>query len=178
MASTLKTKVARHGSRRLDADGLTPREALFCAHYIANKGNGKQASKLAGYGGDLTVRASQLLARPQVAAVIERSRTEILDELAANAKRVLLELVRIAFLDPRKLFKPDGSLIPISELDLQTAAALGGLDFKDGALTKVRFCSKNSALQLLGLWLKMWDGAGNFGKDRLHEIIEALRGDA
>ena len=168
----------RKNARR-DADGLDLRESLFCRFYIALKGNGSHAAKAAGYSGDLSVRTAELLARPRIAVVINRERNEILSDLSADSKRVILELVRIAFLDPRKFFNEDGSLVPVPKLDAQAAAAIAGLDFKEGHIQKVRFSSKNQALQLLGLWLRLWEGDGKTKQqvDRLKELVDAMRGE-
>jgi hypothetical protein len=48
-----------------------------------------------------------------------------------TAKRVMLELGRVAFSDVRKLYRPDGSMTPIHELDDDTAAAIAGLEFEE-----------------------------------------------
>lgn len=167
---------------RVDADQLTWRESVFAHAYLANGGNGKQAALAAGYKGDLSRRASMLLKKPEIAAVIKRERAKRLSELDATAERVLRHLVFIAFADPRKLFNPDGnSLRPVTQLDQATAGAIASLDFrrtnKKGMVSRLRFWSKPNALQLLGEYLNMWKGAGNHDdEDRLDEVIDAIRG--
>jgi phage terminase small subunit len=60
--------------RRLrDNDGCTPQEALFCKAYIVSNGNGKEAARIAGYSGSLTKRGCQLLDRPHIKKVIQRT---------------------------------------------------------------------------------------------------------
>lgn len=75
-----------------------------------------------------------------------------------TADRVLQELARIAFFDPRRLLNADGSPKPINELDDDTAAAVAGLDVLEeyegsgqdrvfvGYTKKFKIADKNTAL--------------------------------
>jgi hypothetical protein len=52
-----------------------------------------------------------------------------------NGDRVLLELVRIAFLDPRRFFYNNGDLIPVHLWHEDCAAAVSAIEYKpDGTL--------------------------------------------
>jgi phage terminase small subunit len=159
----------------LDADGLNSRERIFCHAYMSNGENGVRAAKTAGYAGDAGRRACLLLKQPRIKAVIERERTKTLTELDVRKEKVLRELARIAFFDPRRLFQRDGSLLPIQLWPPDAAAVISGLEFRGGALSRLRFCVKSQALELLGKFLKLWDGQAVQG-DRLDEIVQALRG--
>ena len=48
--------------------------------------------------------------------------------LDISADGVLQQLARVAFFDPRKLFNHDGSLKNIVDLDVDTAAAIAGVE--------------------------------------------------
>ena len=147
----------RVGADCRDANGLNLREARFVLEYISNSGNGKQAAQAAGFSGDFAARSSHLLARPRVRAVIDKLRTEKLSEIDARADRVLQELVRCAFFSPKRLFAPDGSPLPLSQLDPDTAAAISSFELgKNGSPTKYRFANKSQALELLGDYLHLW----------------------
>jgi phage terminase small subunit len=88
----------------------------------------------------------------QAAMKAREERTEITQD------RVLLELSRIAFFDPRKLLRDDGSPKPIGELDDGTAAALAGLEITEewegsgedrvfvGYTKKYKISDKNTAI--------------------------------
>lgn len=106
----------------LDQDGLNVRKKIFCFAYLARLGNGSEAAMEAGYKGDLTHRATDLLSKPEVKAVIDRERARLMRKAEVNAERVVQELARIAFFDLRRLFRPDNTLIPLSELDADSAA--------------------------------------------------------
>lgn len=157
-------------------DGLTLREQLFCKFYVALNGNGQQAAKAAGYKGAHAVRASQLLKRERVARRIQCSHRAKLSQLDCKAERVLQELVRIAFFDPRSIVALDGTILPVSGWSDDAASVVSGFEFKDGIITKIRFASKSQALELLGRHLKLWDGAGDSEnqKQRLHELVNAM----
>lgn len=157
-----------------DRDGLNIREKLFCYLYLANQENGSQAAREAGYRGDVGKRSTILLSRPHVAAVISRERNRLVAKAQLNAERVLDELMRIAFFDCRRLFRSDNSLIPLAQLDKDTAAVISGADFRKGTL-RLRFADNLRALDLLGRYLKMWDGAGDSSSDRLREVLNAFR---
>ena len=168
-------------SARVDEDGLTIRESLFVRHYLINGGNGSDACRKAGYKRDGNVQACELLKRENIRRVVDRERKKILSELDAKAERVIKELCRVAFLDVRSLFGRDGMLRPIPTLSADAAACIGSFDFrrtlKKGAVSKIRLWSKLSALEMLGSWLKMWNGQGaeNESRDRLDEVIDAIR---
>ena len=168
-------------SARLDDDGLTLRESLFVRHYLANGGNGADASRKAGYKREGNTQACELLKRPAIAKVVDRERRKLLSDLDATAERVLKEVCRVAFLDVRSLFAKDGMLKPIPQLSADAAACVGSFDFrrtlKKGAVSRVRLWPKLSAIELLGGWLNMWRGRGDSSDaDRLDEVVEAIRG--
>jgi phage terminase small subunit len=124
------------------------RTAAFVEHYIANGGNGTQAAISAGYAEKSAhVAASRLLKDDKVAAAIAQRRDKALASLELTTDLVLLELARIVRFDPRKLYKPDGSMKAVHELDDDTAAAIASVELdSQGRPTKVRGWDKNGAL--------------------------------
>jgi hypothetical protein len=160
-----------------DRDGLNFQEQLFVKAYIANNGNGEEAARVAGYSGDTSKRARQLLARLRVWRKIQMSVRAVLSPLEVKAERSLRELTYTAFADPRQLFHTDNSLLKPSLWPEAIARAISSFEFnREGEITKIRLNSKLGALQLLGMYLGMWQGAGDSrSTDRLNEIVEALR---
>ena len=78
---------------------------------------------------------------------------------------MLQELARLAFLDPRKFFNPDGSLKHVTELDDDTAACLAGMYVEQGPgedrqrkgyCRKIKFVDKGANLERLGRYLKLF----------------------
>jgi phage terminase small subunit len=107
---------------------LTPKQRLFIAEYLIDL-NATQAAIRAGYS---TNRADAMghenLRKPEIAAEIELAMKARAEKTGISAERVLLEVSRLAFFDVRKMYKPDGSMKLVTELDDETAAALAGLD--------------------------------------------------
>jgi len=146
------------------------RHEAFAGHVAAGK-SPTEAAKLCGYTETrATVTASELMKRPEVATRIdqlsEKVTTIATDKAAIDKARVLTELGRIAFFDVRKLFDEAGNLLPVRELDDETAAALAGIDVtevavsEDAPLTytkKVKPVDKKGALELIMRHLGMFN---------------------
>lgn len=69
-----------------------------------------------------------MLRKVKVQARLKQLMEERQQRLDLSADRVLQELAKIAFFDPRKLFNHDGSLKNIAELYADTAAAIAGFE--------------------------------------------------
>lgn len=140
---------------------MTPKQAAFVQHYLVDK-NATQAAIRAGFSAKTASSAGErLLRNVEVCAAIERGMADIAGRLGITAERVLLERSRLAFLDVRKLFRDDGSPIPVNELDADTAAAITGLEVAEiwegsgedrrfvGYLKKYKLASKDPSLASL-----------------------------
>lgn len=162
-------------TKRISSDGgegLSPREAAFLKHYLADPNrNGTQAAIKAGYApGSAKVTASRLLTRDnvssrvaaadqKVAASVERAT----DRFAISKERIMAELARMAFSDirnvltfgpeHRKLTLMDGSVLKTSgvgiiasdELSDDAAAAIEEVSEGPNGI-KVKLASKRAAL--------------------------------
>ena len=104
------------------------------------------------------------------------------NKLEITAERVLQEIARLAFYDPRNFFDDDGRIKLISELDDNTAMALGGIetlhkiigDDKDGmaVITKIKLVDKGQNLERLGRHLKLFtDKVEHTGTLTLEQIV-------
>lgn len=147
-------------------DKLNPKQLRFAQEYVIDL-NATLAARRAGY----SVKSAEwigcrLTKNVKVAAEIERLQAEIANKLGITAERVLDEIAKLAFNDPRKFFDEDGRIKPVKELDDDTAMSLAGIetfhkiigDEKDGmaVVTKVRISDKRSSLELLGRHLKLF----------------------
>ena len=138
---------------------LTPREKRFAEEYLLDL-NVKQAALRAGYSGKSAVSTvyTQLRRKPELREAIDAGLEARAARTRVSADRVVQELSRIAFFDPRRLFAEDGSPLPIGELDADTAAAVSALDLRqqeDGVTLRLRVCDKLRALELLARHLGM-----------------------
>jgi phage terminase small subunit len=152
-------------SQKCDTAGLTAKQQAFIAEYLANGFNGTQAAVKAGYSAKTAdSQASRLLKVPAVAAAIAAKQQPRLEKLEITAERVLSEIAKLAFFDPRRLFRDDGTLIAITQLDDDTAAAIAGLEVyveKDdgepiGETKKFKLADKGANLERLGRHLKLF----------------------
>ncbi|MBR0568375.1 terminase small subunit [Azoarcus sp. L1K30] len=142
----------------MSGTGWTKKLSRFVDEYLKDL-NGTQAAIRAGYSEkSAMVQASKMLKNPKVAAAIAERMKDRERRTEITQDRVLRELARVAFFDPRKLYRDDGSPKDITELDDDTAAAVAGLEVLEqyeglgddrkfvGYLKKYKIADKGQAL--------------------------------
>src|SRR5271154_4950676 len=131
---------------------LKPGEAAFIAESIKPGLSKVEAARRAGLdyvpgGAHIKKYRQELISRQLTAA-------------DATVENIVRELLRVALFDPRRMFDARGNLVPITELDDDTAAAIAGLDVErrtegkgEDAETyyvmKIKIAPKVSALETL-----------------------------
>lgn len=149
-------------------DKLTPKQSMFVAEYLVDL-NATRAAISAGYAAkNADTQGARLLVNVKVASAIAVKQGKRLQKLEISADRVLQELAKLAFYDPRKFFNPDGSAKQINELDDDTAMALAGMDVAEmfegqgyqkhayGLMKKFKLVDKGQNLERLGKHLKLF----------------------
>lgn len=129
----------------------------FCIHL-----NQTKAAISAGYSKkSATVQASKLLIIPNIQARAKYLLEKKYEKSGLTAKRVLLEFMRIAFVDVAQAYDQDGHLLPIHEMPEDVRRAIAGIEVEElfeghgdsreqvGRLKKIRFWDKNKALEAL-----------------------------
>lgn len=107
---------------------LNTRQKTFVREYLIDL-NATRAAIAAGYSeGTAGQIGSRLLKNVNIQTQVSRAVETRLERLGITADRVLRELARVAFYDPRKFFNADGTVRNINELDEDTAAAIAGLE--------------------------------------------------
>lgn len=107
---------------------LTPKQQRFVAEYLIDL-NATQAATRAGYSArTANEQGARLLANVSVRSALTEAMKERESRTHITQDRVLQELARIAFFDLRKLYREDGSLKAMHELDDDAAAVLSGVD--------------------------------------------------
>ena len=147
---------------------LTPKQSLFVREYLVDL-NATQAAIRAGYSEKTAgVIGQENLNKPYIKEAIQEAMDKRANKVEITADRVLEEIARLAFFDPRKFFNPDGSPIPIQDLDDNTAMALAGMDVMEefegsgsdrvfvGYTKKFKLTDKRASLELLGKHLKLF----------------------
>ena len=169
---------------------LTAKQNQFVAEYLIDL-NATQAAIRAGYSKKTAEwQGPQLLGKTHVAEAVALAVQARSGRTNITADRVLLEIARLAFFDPRQLLNPDGSPKPINELDDGTAAALAGLDITEefegsgadrvftGYTKKFKLADKNSALEKLAKHLGLYKIDNLQKTDALTEVLNRLGGSA
>jgi phage terminase small subunit len=103
--------------------------------------------------------ASRLLKNVKVMSRIDELRAPALVKAGLTVDRVLKEVERVSFFDPRKLYRADGNIKRPDEWDDDTAAAIGGIEVNEeftgrgedrelsGYTKKIKIWDKNAALE-------------------------------
>jgi phage terminase small subunit len=131
---------------------LTPKQEGFALAYC-RLSNASDAYREAYHAGNMSAKtineaASRLLKNSKVSARIADLKAPGIAAADLSVERTLREIARIAYGDPRRLFRADGAPIPINELDDDTAAMISAIEVDtDGRLTRIRLWDKNAALE-------------------------------
>lgn len=165
---------------------LNIKQEMFCLEYVKASGNATEAYRRAYPGSEkwtppsLYAKASNLLAQDKVRIRIEAIRAATVHRGVMSAAEALEEVTRLARFDIRKLYRADGSPIPIQDLDEDTARCVAGVDIHEeysgagegrvfvGYTKKYKIADKNAALE------KLLKHHGQYEKDNMqkHPIAE------
>lgn len=146
---------------------MSPKMARFAEEYILDL-NATQAAIRAGYSAKTAYSAGERLLRDvEVSAAVQKSKERRAAKLEITQDRVLLEIARIALLDPQAFYNADGSLKPVQELDKDTAATITSVEVEEDIVTidgetkitgrtkKLKMADKVAALTLAARHLGM-----------------------
>src|SRR3954447_19481227 len=141
---------------------LNDRQARFVAEYLVDL-NATRAAIRAGYSARTAYSAGErLLRNVEVGAAIAEAQAARSRRTEVTADRVVLELARVAFGDPRRVMSwgPGGvRLRPSAELADEEAAIVaevGETTTKEGGSLRVKTVDKLGALRLLGQHLGLF----------------------
>lgn len=141
---------------------LTEKQELFCQRYLIDF-NATKAAKDAGYSEETAYAIGwENLRKPEIQERIQQIRAEMGKSFNITRERIAQEYARLAFFDIKKVYNEDGELLPITDLDDDTAAAIAGIEVandwdKDesgksvivGQLRKIKISDKRAALDSL-----------------------------
>lgn len=163
---------------------MTKKQKIFADEYLVDM-NQTRAYIAAGYSGNGAAQsASALLRNPKISAYIEKKLEKRAHKLDVSAEKILAEIAKVAFLDPRKFYDDNGNLKDVPSLDDDSAVSLAGLEVYEeyagrgedreaiGQTKKVKFADKLRALELYGRYLKLFtDKVEHSGKVTLEQLI-------
>ena len=165
---------------------LTPKQAAFVREYLIDL-NATQAAIRAGYSAKTAYSiGEENLSKPEIATAIQSAMDKRAGKLEITAERVLAEIAKLAFFDPRKLFDDDGKPIHVSRLDDDTAAAVAGLDVVTTGnqevgladVLKIKLADKGQNLERLGRHLKLFTDKKEVEVTGIADILAAIDGSA
>lgn len=144
--------------------GLNEKQIRFCQEYIIDF-HVTNAAKRAGYSEKTShVIGSELLKKPEIANEIQKQLERRSKRTEVTQDRVLLEIARLAFNDPRKAFDENSQLLPVKQWSDDVAAAISTIKVKEefskegeliGYLKEVRFWDKGKQIELAAKYLGM-----------------------
>lgn len=142
-------------------NSLSDQVIRFCDEYLVHF-NATKAAKAAGYSAKTAgQQASRLLKNVKVQEYLQKKQVKVANKLEATHERTMLEIARIAFADPRKMYDDAGNLKNIKDMDDDTAAAIASVETEElfegrgedrqqvGLVRKVKKWSKLGALGIL-----------------------------
>ena len=159
----------------------------FCQEYCIDS-NATRSATAAGYSAKSACpQGSRLLRNGKVSKRIAEIQAEIATRNNVTVDRVLKEMARIAFFDPRAMFLEDGTPKAITELDDDTAAAIAGLEVEErfegrganrklvGTIKKYKVSDKGTALSNLARHLGMYNKDTSGGESNaLKQLFDAI----
>lgn len=164
---------------------LTKKQKLFVEEYLIDL-NATQAAIRAGYSPD-TARdiGCENLAKPNIRAEIDKALAERSRRTGINQDRVLMELARIALLNPANVVDFDEATIR-EDATVDDLAAVASVKVKrfptkegEGIEREIKFYDKNKALDALGRHLGMFQNNVNVNVEssgKLDDIMSQLGG--
>ena len=165
------------------AKKLQPKQKAFVDQYLVDL-NGTQAYLRAGYKCSVDaarVNAAKLLANANIQAAVAERMKDRAERTEIDQDRVLLEIARLAFSDPRRIF--DGTRLKrMDEIDDSTAAAISSIkvvtrqagEGEVEHVAEIKFWSKPTALEQAGKHTGLF-GADNAQKNAGQTFAEALQ---
>lgn len=164
------------------------KKRLFVEAYVTNGGNATDAAIQAGYTpGGAGKQGYRMTKDPEIVSMIETRKQQLFDrmdrervsravEIELSTERLLKEIARVAFSDPRRLFREDGTIKLPHELDDDTAAAIASFKFDvDGAI-EYKFWDKNSSLERSAKIIGAFEKDNRQKADPLRDLLSSLGG--
>lgn len=141
---------------------MTKKQKLFCDEYLIDL-NATQAAIRAGYSPDTAYSIGQEnLKKPEIRAHIDKAMAERSKRTGINADRILIELAKIALLNPANVVNLDEATVRDDALpeDLAAVASIKVKRFPakdgEGIEREIKFYDKSKALELAGKHLGMF----------------------
>ncbi len=142
---------------------LTPKEKLFVAEYTKYFNATQSFKKVYGASTDdvAGVLGYKMLRKVKIRSAVDEILIQRLNTLKLEGQEVVIELMKIAFVDIRPLFREDGTVKDINELNIYQQACIASVESVElftgsgedkvhiGTRKKVKFYNRLKALEHL-----------------------------
>jgi len=130
--------------RRAIVTSIKAKLESFARQYVINHFNGQQAAIAAGFAPkSAKVTASRLLTKANVKALIARFAAPTIKKEQVTVERTLVELARLAYLDPGQIVDENNKLLPIHAMPADVRACIAGMDTSaKGKVTHVKIAAR------------------------------------
>lgn len=180
------TKPTRDSAAR-GAKPLTPRQARFVSEYGKDL-NATQAARRAGYSAKSADKIGpRLVGESRISAAIDTMLAKSAHAAGLDVARVDREIAAVAMVDVRRLFRANGSMLPINEWPSEIAAAVASIETSQTIgrgkrrkveVRKIRLWDKVAALTLAARRLGLLRDKIDVRVDKsLEELVAASMGD-
>ena len=165
---------------------ITRKQKLFVQEYLIDL-NATQAAIRAGYSPDTAnEQGSRMLANVSIKNAIDKAMAERSRRLGLNQDRILLELAKIALLNPQQVVNLNDATIREDALP-EDLAAVASVKLKrfptkegEGIEREIKFYDKSKALELAGKHLGMFRDKVDVNvqtSEKLDDIMSQLGGE-
>lgn len=167
---------------------MTKKQKRFVEEYLIDL-NATQAAIRAGYSPESAYSiGSENLKKPEIRACIEKAMAERSKRTGVNQDRIIMELAKIGFLNPKDLVNFDEATVKeeAAEEDLAAIASVRVKRFPtkdgEGIEREIKMYDKSKALELLGRHLGMFKDKVEVSgleeeKKKLDNILLQMSGD-
>ena len=151
-----KSKAKQRVNAGVSQASAKQKRLIFASEYISNGQNATQAAIVAGYSPKTAGSIGHaLLKNLEIKAILGKANAEAARISGLSVERTLMEIARLAYSDPRNLYREDGTLKAIHELDDDTAATIASVEIDEigsdgsviGVTRKIKHWDKNAALE-------------------------------
>jgi hypothetical protein len=139
------------------ADKLTAQQEQFAREYVVDLDAIRACMKVWKFKSrhNASTKACHVLKMPKVAALVAELKAAQFKRLDLKADDVLQEFMRLADVDPGKLYDADGSMLPVYKLPIEVRRCISSVEYDANGLPKIKFWSKVDALGMLAKHFKV-----------------------
>ena len=147
----------------MTAINITPKQWIFIKEYAKDL-NAARAAREAGYAQKR--EHDRLMKKPHILEAINKEMNKAGVFTKPSVDRILTELMRIAFFDPKELFHDDGTPKNLTEISEDARRCIAGIDVsfesrgkgeEPAVVRKYKIVDKHKALENLGRHLAMFN---------------------